>query len=128
MNVSDGKKSLFGGDFCQTETNRKTQNKTIYRSSITRFQYRTSLHSRMNPHFVASHLVSVSIFATAGRTEWGEVTRIHKENAWIHSYLDVFIWRADMVCVQTYVRFHDEIHADLCARESVKALNGQKLI
>lgn len=121
INVSDGKKSFPGGISARLKQTKKKQNKTIYRSSITRFQYRTSLHSRMNPHFVASHLVSVSIFATAGRTEWGEVTRIRKENTWINSYLDVFIWRADMVCVQTYIRFHYEIHADLCARESVKA-------
>lgn len=121
INVSDGKKRFFGGDLCLTETNKKKQNKTIYRSSITKFQYRTSLHSRMNPHFVASHLVSVSIFATAGRTEGGEVTRVRKENAWSHSYLDVFIWRADRVCVQTYVGFHYETHADLCARESARA-------
>lgn len=42
INVSDGKKRFFGGDFCQTETNRKTPKKTMYRSLITEFQYRTA--------------------------------------------------------------------------------------
>lgn len=82
-------RKVFGGDFCQTETNQKTQNKTIYRSSITKFQYRTSLHSRMNPHFVASHLVFMSIFATSGRTEWGRSQGYTKK---MHGFIHIWMY------------------------------------